>query len=92
MSCIILVTRFQKLPSAGALRPQRTINLQYWWPKVPWFRQIVVFQADYDEIELQKIITFTSPKNVTKTRHTFFPNLGPFQSKFLATPVNKYEL
>jgi len=22
------------------------LNLQYWWPEVTWFDQIVVFQAD----------------------------------------------
>jgi len=36
----------------------------------------VVFEADYDEIELQNIV-----------RHKNFSNLGPSQSKFLATPV-----
>jgi len=69
--------------------------LQYWWPEVPWFGQIVVFQADYeyDEIELQKynydVITIKSPKNVTKIMlQIFFPICPPSpQSKFLATPV-----
>jgi len=51
---------------------------QFWWPEVPWFDQIVCFQADYDEIELQKklwhryfsdVITITSPKYVTKICH-----------------------
>jgi len=56
----------------------------------------VVFEADYDKIELQKksydVISVTSSplrhrKTAPKLRHNFFPNLGPSQSKFLATPV-----
>jgi len=52
---------------------------------------IVVFQAVYDEIELQKnqlwchvsdVIPITSPK-----RHKIFRFAPPSQSKFLATPV-----
>jgi len=30
----------------------RCLNLQYWWPEVTWFEQIVVFQADCGEIKL----------------------------------------
>jgi len=37
----------------GAFAP---LNLQYWWPEVPWFGQIVDFKADYDEIEIQNIV------------------------------------
>jgi len=62
------VTNFQKSPNAGGFSPPAPLNLQYWWPEVPWFGQLVVFEADYDEIELQKysydVITITSPKNV----------------------------
>jgi len=47
--CIILVTDLHKSPSAGG---STLLNLQYWWPEVRWVDQIVVFQADYDEIEL----------------------------------------
>jgi len=54
LKCTILVTNFQKSPSAEGSPPLAPLNLQYWWPEVPWFGQIVVFQADYDEIELQK--------------------------------------
>jgi len=47
----------------------------------------VFFEADYDVIELQNIVMMSSPlrhqNNVTKK----FSNLGPSQSKFLATPV-----
>jgi len=32
--------------------PPAPLNLRYWWPEVAWFGQIVVFQTDYDEIEL----------------------------------------
>jgi len=50
----------------------------------------VFFQADYDEIELQKsddVITVTSLQNVTKITSQFFIQFGLPQSKFLATPV-----
>jgi len=60
----------------------------------------LIFQADYDEIELQKnqllrhfsdVIAITSPKNVNKLNvANFFPILGPSQSKFQATPVITY--
>jgi len=40
----------------GLFAPQRPLNLQFWWSEVPWFGLIVVIQADYDEIEVQKII------------------------------------
>jgi len=51
----ILVTIFQKSPSAAVDSPfPAPLNLQYWWPEVSWFGQIVGFQVDYDEIELQK--------------------------------------
>jgi len=46
------VTNLQKSPSAAGSPPPAPINLQYWWSQVPWFGKIVVFQADYDEIEL----------------------------------------
>jgi len=46
---------FQKSPSAGVSPPTAFLNLQYWWPKVTWFDQIAVFQADCDEIKLQTI-------------------------------------
>jgi len=50
----------------------------------------VVFQAVYDEIELQKAIMTSSPlrhqNNVTKIFY-----FGLSQSKFLATPVGKTE-
>jgi len=56
----------------------------------------VVFEADYDEIELQKysydVITITSSTLRHQKRHqnnvtNFFFDLGPSQSKFLAMPV-----
>jgi len=46
----------KKLPSAGGFPHPAPLNLQYWWLEVPWFGQIVVFEADYDEIELQNIV------------------------------------
>jgi len=60
-----------------------------WWPEVPWFGQIVVFEADYDEIEIQNIvmmsfqwlIIITSPKNVTKITSQIFFQFGPLPIK-----------
>jgi len=46
--------KFSKTPSAGGSASQALLYLQYWWPKVSWFGQIMLFQADCDEIELQK--------------------------------------
>jgi len=55
----------------------------------------VVFQADYDEIELQKnqlwrhfsdVMAIMSPKNVNKNVTKIF-HFEHSQSKFLATPV-----
>jgi len=31
------------------------LNPRFWWLEVTWCGQILVFQADYDEIELQTI-------------------------------------
>jgi len=55
LKCVILVTNLQKSPSVGgALRfNQAPFKLRFWWPKVVWFAQIVVFQSDYDEIDLK---------------------------------------
>jgi len=51
----------------------------------------VVFEADYDEIELQNVVMTSFPWRhrhyVTKITSQNFFNLGPSQSKFLATPV-----
>jgi len=51
----------------------------------------VVFQADYDKIDLKKIAMTSSPLRHQIKRHqnyvTVFPNLPPLQSKFLVTPV-----
>jgi len=44
----------------------------------------VVFEADYDEIELQNsydVITITSPKNVIKITSQKFFQFGPFPIK-----------
>jgi len=47
-----------------------------------WFNQIVIFQTDYDEIELQKnnynVIVVTSTKNVTRFFH-----FGPLSIEIL---------
>jgi len=55
LNCIILVTNFQKSPSSGSSLSLAPLNLQFCWPEVTWGGQILFFQADYDEIELQKI-------------------------------------
>jgi len=73
-----------KIANARGSPPQMPLNVQYWWPEVPWFGQIVLFRA-YDEIKTSKklwrhfsnVITIKSPKNVTKIKSQFFSNLGP---------------
>jgi len=75
--------------------PPASLNLQYWWPVVTWFDQIVFFQVDCDEIELQNISynvifvassLFRQPSDVTKiTSHNFL--FWTPLSKFLALPV-----
>jgi len=73
LKCTILVTNIQKSPSSGGFPSQALRNLQCWWPEVPWFGQIVVFEADYDEIELKNIVMTTFQWRhhhyVTKKRH-----------------------
>jgi len=32
------------------------LNLRFWWPKVAWFVQSVVFQTNYDKVELKKLV------------------------------------
>jgi len=44
--------KVQKSPSARDSPPPAPLNLRFWWPKVAWFAQIVVFQTDYDKIKL----------------------------------------
>jgi len=34
LKCFILVTNFQKSPSAGDSRAPAPINLQFWWAEV----------------------------------------------------------
>jgi len=46
--------KFSKIAKRWWLPAPSDLNLQYWWPEVPWFGQIVVFEADYDKIELPK--------------------------------------
>jgi len=58
----IFVTNFQKSPRAGGFPlPPHPAPLTF---NIPWFGQIVVFEADYDEIELHKysydVISLTS--------------------------------
>jgi len=48
----------------------------------------VVFEADYDEVELQNIVMTSFQWRyhhyVTEKHHKIFSNLGPSQSKFQA--------
>jgi len=54
--------------------------LQYWWPEVAWFGQIVIFKLIMMKSNFKKqlwrhisdVITITSPKNVTKITSLFF--------------------
>jgi len=34
----------------------KPLNLRLWWPEVAWSAQIVIFQTDYDVIELKKLV------------------------------------
>jgi len=51
----------------------------------------MIFEADYDKIELQNIVMTSFQWRhhyyVTEKTSQIFSNLGPSQSKFLATPV-----
>jgi len=49
---MILVTNFQKSPSAGGSPLLAPFNIRFQWPKVAWFGQIVVYHTNYDKIEL----------------------------------------
>jgi len=93
---------FQKSPSAGGSPPPMFLNLHYWWPEVTWFDQIVVFEADCDEIKLQKIsydvifVTSSSlcqPNDVTKITSQNFSILAlpPNQNFWLRQCVRKYK-
>jgi len=80
LKCIVLVTNFQKSPSAGG-SPS---------PALP-FVQIMVFQADYDKTDLQEVscdvISVTSSLLRSQNNVTIFFPTWAHQSKFLVTPV-----
>jgi len=48
--------KFSKIAKRWGLSVPAPLNLQYWWFKVPWFGQMMVFEADYDDIKLQNIV------------------------------------
>jgi len=79
-----LATNFQKSPSAEGSPLPAPLNLRFWWPEVTWFGEIVVFQTDYDEVELQKISVMASSLCPRKTspnwRQKIFP-FGPLPTK-----------
>jgi len=81
LKCIILVTNFQKSPSAGGSSPPAPLNLRFdmMWPEVTWCGQVLFFKADYNKIERQTnqlwrhfsdVMTIMSPKNVIKSKNT----------------------
>jgi len=49
---MLLVTNFQKSPSAGSSPLQASFNLCFLWPEVAWFGPIMDLQSDYDKFEL----------------------------------------
>jgi len=61
--------KFQKSPSARSFPPSAPLILQYWWPEVPWFGQMMVFEADYDEIKLQNIVMTSFQVTSSPLRH-----------------------
>jgi len=65
--------KFSKIAKHWGFPSPAPLNLQYWWLKVQWFGQIVVFEADYDEIKLQNIFMtsfqWRHHRYVTKKRH-----------------------
>jgi len=73
---------------------ERSTKLR-WLSEVAWFGQSMVFQTDYDKIQLHKIsYDVTSGTSITKNSHqnnvTNCFHFGPlhcFKSKFLATPM-----
>jgi len=82
--------KFSKIAKRWRLTAPTILNLQYWWPEVRWFDQIVVFQADCDEIELQKIsydvISVTSSSirqsnEITEITSQNVTNLGPLSNQ-----------
>jgi len=83
--------KFPKTTKHWGLSTSGPLNLQYWWPEVTWYGQIVVFQSDYDEIELptKSVMTSFQWRNhnyISKKCHNIF-DVGPLPIKFLATPV-----
>jgi len=47
--------KFSKIVKHWEISAPALLNFQFWWAEVTYFGLIVFFQADYDEIELQKI-------------------------------------
>jgi len=44
--------KFSKIVKRWGFPLPAPLNLQYWWPEVPWFGQMLVFETDYDKIKL----------------------------------------
>jgi len=47
-----LSNKFSKITERSELSAPSAVNFQFWWPTGGYFGQIVVFQTDYDKIEL----------------------------------------
>jgi len=74
--------KFSKIAKRWGLSAPAPLSLRFWWPEVKWCGQILFFQADYDEMKLQKnqsgrhfsdVMAIMSPKNVIIKRRYFFP-------------------
>jgi len=79
--------KFSKIAKRWGSPHPAPLNLQFWWPEVTWCGQILFFQDDYDEIELQQI-SYDDVMAIMSPFIKNFPFCPPLpQSKFLATPV-----
>jgi len=84
--CIILVTNFQKLPSAGTVRPQHLLTFDIGNLKLHdlvklWFFKLIMMKSNFHKISYD-VVSVTS----SQLRHKNF-HVEPSQSKFLTTPV-----
>jgi len=68
--------KFSKIAKRWGLSAPALFNIRFWWLEVTRFGQIVVFQTDFDKIELQKysydVIVITSSKTSPNLRHKIF--------------------
>jgi len=78
--------KFLQIAKHWRLFASSSCKLQFWWSEVSWSGQIVVFLADYDDIEVQKIVMTSSQLHYRETslklRHNFFPIWAPSNQNF----------